>query len=83
MTCRVAWKPYIHSLTLPDLLAGVQTPTLIVWGAQDLIVPLECAARYREAIKRSELVTIESCGHMPEMEIPAEFAGLVTDCRDR
>jgi hypothetical protein len=23
MTCRIAWKPYMHSLTLPHLLPGV------------------------------------------------------------
>ena len=79
MTCRIAWKPYMHSLTLPDLLAGVQTPTMIVWGAEDTIVPLNSGELYHRAIKGSRLVTIEDCGHMPEMEKPAEFAELVSD----
>ena len=48
MTCRVAWKPYMHSLTLRHLLPGVATPTLVVWGAHDAIVPLDSAALYRE-----------------------------------
>ena len=79
MTCRIAWKPYMHSLTLPHLLAAVQTPTLIVWGAQDAIAPLNSGEQYRRAIKGSRLVTIEDCGHMPEMEKPAELAGLIHD----
>jgi pimeloyl-ACP methyl ester carboxylesterase len=77
MTCRVAWKPYMHSLTLPHLLPGVRTPTLIVWGRQDTVAPLNCGELYQRAIKRSRLATIDNCGHMPEMERPEEFAGLV------
>ena len=79
MTCRVAWKPYMHSLTLRSLLDGGRTPTLIVWGAEDAIAPVECGEIYRSAIEESRLVTIENCGHMPEMEKPAEFAALVDD----
>lgn len=79
MTCRVAWKPYMHSLTLAHLLGGVETPTLIVWGADDAITPLDSGERYQRAIKGSRLVTVADCGHMPEMEKPAEFATLVRD----
>ncbi|HUZ71404.1 MAG TPA: alpha/beta hydrolase [Stellaceae bacterium] len=77
MTCRVAWKPYMHSLTLPYLLPGIPTPTLIVWGRNDAIVPLESGEAYQRAIKGSRLAVIDDCGHMPEMEKPAEFAQLV------
>jgi pimeloyl-ACP methyl ester carboxylesterase len=79
MTCRIAWKPYMHSLTLRPLLPGVVTPTLLVWGREDAITPLECGEIYQHAIPRSLLVVIESCGHMPEMERSAEFASLVED----
>ena len=79
MTCRVAWKPYMHSLTLEPLLAGVQTPTLILWGEQDAIAPVECGELYQRAINGSRLVTVGNCGHMVEMERPGEFAGLVRE----
>jgi pimeloyl-ACP methyl ester carboxylesterase len=79
MTCRVAWKPYMHSLTLPHLLEGVPTETLIVWGRQDRVVPIACGELYRRALKRSRLALIENCGHLPEMERPAEFATLIRD----
>ncbi|HXQ53567.1 MAG TPA: alpha/beta hydrolase [Stellaceae bacterium] len=79
MTCRVAWKPYMHSLTLPHFLPSIRTPTLIVWGREDAIAPLECGELYRRAIKGSRFATIDDCGHMPEMEKPAEFAQLVHD----
>jgi pimeloyl-ACP methyl ester carboxylesterase len=79
MTCRVAWKPYMHSLTLPDLLPSVRTPTLLVWGAEDAITPLSSGERYRQAIRGSRLATIENCGHLPEMERPGEFVKIVRD----
>ena len=43
-TIRIAWKPYMHSLTLRDLLPGVVTPTLLVWGREDAITPPARAA---------------------------------------
>jgi pimeloyl-ACP methyl ester carboxylesterase len=79
MTCRIAWKPYMHSLTLRHLLPGVSVPTLLIWGADDAITPLDCGEIYRRAITGSRMAVIEQCGHMPEMEKPAEFVGLVRD----
>ena len=79
MTCRIAWKPYMHSLTLRHLLPGIRTPTLLVWGREDAITPIDSGEIYQRAIPRSRLVVIENCGHMPEMEKPAEFARLVAD----
>lgn len=79
MTCRIAWKPYMHRLTLRHLLPGVSTPTLLLWGGEDAITPINSGEIYQRAIPRSRLVVIENCGHMPEMEKPTEFAGLIED----
>jgi pimeloyl-ACP methyl ester carboxylesterase len=51
MTCRLAWKPYMHSLTLRHLLPGVTPPTLLVWGREDAITPIECGELYQRAAK--------------------------------
>jgi pimeloyl-ACP methyl ester carboxylesterase len=79
MTCRVAWKPYMHSLTLRHLLPGARTPTLLVWGGEDKITPVNCGEVYARAIPGARLITIPDCGHLPEMEQPAEFVRLVED----
>jgi pimeloyl-ACP methyl ester carboxylesterase len=76
-TCRIAWKPYMHSLSLRHLLPSVPTPTLIVWGCQDAITPVNCGEIYARALPHARLVTIPDCGHMPEMEKPAAFVDLV------
>lgn len=79
MTSRLGWRPYMHSLTLAHLLRGVATPTLLVWGRQDAIVPANCCELYQRAIPGAVAKIIEQCGHMPEMEKPAEFVKAVLD----
>jgi len=79
MTFRIAWKPYMYNPTLPHLLGGLATPTLIVWGRDDRIVPLECGERYVKALARARLEVIEGAGHFVEMEKPHELAQLVVD----
>lgn len=83
MTCRIAWKPYMYSLTLRHLLPGVRTPTLVVWGANDAITPINSGEIYARAIPGACLATIADCGHMPEMERPADFVELVRDFLQR
>ena len=74
---RWCWKPYMHNPNLPHYLQRVSTPTLIVWGREDAIVPVECAELYRRAIKGSRVHIIERCGHIPQVEKPQEFLGAV------
>jgi pimeloyl-ACP methyl ester carboxylesterase len=77
MTFRIAWKPYLYSQTLPHLLGGVRAPTLVVWGADDRIVPRSCAERYVQALAHARLDVIDGCGHCVAMERPAALAGLI------
>jgi pimeloyl-ACP methyl ester carboxylesterase len=79
MTSRIAYKPYMFDQSLPQLIRGVATPALIVWGAQNRIVPLVCGEQYREAITGARLTTISGAGHFVEVEKPAELAKLVRE----
>jgi len=78
MTFRIAWKPYMYNPTLPHLLGGLATPTLVVWGRHDRIVPLECGERYVKSLAGARLEVIEGAGHFVDMEKPRELAQLVT-----
>jgi pimeloyl-ACP methyl ester carboxylesterase len=73
MTCRIAWKPYMHSLTLRHFLQAIAVPTLLIWGEHDAVTPLNSGEIYQRAIPNSHLKVIKDCGHMPEMEKPSEF----------
>jgi len=79
MCFRTAWKPYMYSQTLPHLLGGVRTPTLVLWGDDNRIVPISAGHAYIKALRNATMTTIADCGHFAEMEKPAEVARLVTD----
>jgi pimeloyl-ACP methyl ester carboxylesterase len=79
MTFRIAWKPYMYNPTLAHLLGGVATPTLVVWGREDHIVPLECGERYLKVLPHARLEIVERAGHFVEMEQPHPLAQLVTE----
>lgn len=79
MAVRLTWKPYMHDPRLSGLLGRVSIPTRVVWGRQDRLVPLECGHLYQKAIPGSELVVIENCGHVPEVEKPGEFVKVALD----
>jgi pimeloyl-ACP methyl ester carboxylesterase len=42
----------------------ISAPTLLLYGAQDKVVPLSAATRLRERIPQAKLVVIERAGHM-------------------
>jgi pimeloyl-ACP methyl ester carboxylesterase len=77
MTARVTWKPWMWSNQLRALLPGVRTPSMIVWGGHDRVIPLDCAEQLRELLPASRLEVIDRSGHSVELEEPAELAVLV------
>ena len=79
MTARLSWKPYMFSHQLPHLLQEVQTPTLIVWGHDDRVVPIDAARIYERSLPNGRLVTVEDCGHLVDMEQPERLAELVAE----
>jgi pimeloyl-ACP methyl ester carboxylesterase len=74
MTMRMCFKPYMSDPALPAMLARLRMPTLVVWGQQDAIVPLECGRLYQQAIPGATLDTIEQCGHLAHLEQPQRLA---------
>lgn len=77
MTTRIAWKPYMFNQSLPVLLGGVDTKTLLVWGKDDKVAPLNCGERYMQAMPHAQLVTLNRCGHFVEVEKADDLAQLV------
>jgi len=62
-----------------DRLSRINSPTLIVWGREDRIVPLKHGIYGHRQIRGSRLHVFEQCGHIPNLEKPAEFNRLVLD----
>lgn len=59
-------------------LSKINVPTLIVWGAEDALIPLEAGRKMNSLIKGSNLVIIEKCGHVPQEEMPERVVEEVT-----
>jgi pimeloyl-ACP methyl ester carboxylesterase len=55
----------------------IQVPTLIIWGREDKIIPLENGMRLHEAMKNSQLVVIDRCGHDPPDERPKKLVEVI------
>lgn len=63
----------------PDsaIITKVQCPTLILWGREDKIVPVEHASRFQRDIKGSQLLIFDTCGHCAMLERPDETAAAI------
>ena len=79
MCFRIAWKPYMYSQTLAPLLGSVTAPALVVRGAEDEVVPADCAEQYAAALPNARLETVADCGHAVALERPEALARLVAD----
>lgn len=55
---------------LPDRLAELTLPVLVITGDSDTIVPTELSVRLAEELPDAELVVIPNCGHVPHEECP-------------
>jgi len=64
---------------LEERLGAIRVPTLLVWGKDDRITPVEVAERFRALIPSAELITIANCGHAPMLEQPLMFNAIVED----
>jgi 2-hydroxy-6-oxonona-2,4-dienedioate hydrolase len=62
---------------LEPKLGKINAPTLIVWGKQDRIIPVEYASSFVESIRDSEFVEMDDCGHVPFVEQPKRFAEIL------
>jgi pimeloyl-ACP methyl ester carboxylesterase len=59
-------------------LGRINVDTLILWGAQDAIIPVAAGHKLNALIKRSKLVTFDNCGHLPQEEVPARTIDEIT-----
>ena len=54
-------------------LRSVKAPTLILWGADDRLLPPTLGSVFSREIAQSRLVLLERCGHVPMLEAPDEL----------
>jgi len=62
-----------------DTVTEIASETLILWGENDKLIPLEIGQRLNGMIKNSVLKTIPNSGHSPLEEVPDSAAKAVWD----
>ncbi len=74
----VAGLSAILDYSYRDRLPEIETPVLIVWGRNDILVPVGDATRYADLIGPNARVEIfEDTGHAPMLERPTRFNALL------
>ena len=59
-----------------ELLYTIKSPTLIIWGEDDLWIPVEDSFKFKERMANSSLVIMKETGHVPMEEKPIESVAL-------
>jgi pimeloyl-ACP methyl ester carboxylesterase len=60
-------------------IKNIQTPTLVLWGEQDLLIPVENAQHFHDDLPNDTLVVLKNLGHVPMEENPVESLKPVLD----
>jgi pimeloyl-ACP methyl ester carboxylesterase len=64
-------------LQADDIVAALRTPTLLVWGDRDTVVPVRLGRRLAALLPSSELVVLPGASHAPMWDAPRSFVRLV------
>ncbi len=72
---RAAWDERVRRIALP---------TLVIWGRQDIVLPLADLEAVRARLPHARVVLIDRAGHLVQLEQPTEFNdALVSFLRSR
>jgi pimeloyl-ACP methyl ester carboxylesterase len=74
----LAWNPS-YDPKLERRLERITCPTLIVWGANDRLIPPVYAEAFQRAIDGSQVAVLSGTGHMPMFEKPQEWSKVIAD----
>ena len=62
----------------PERLKLIENiPTLILWGIQDKVIPIQHSKIFKEAIKNSQIEIIQDAGHAPFAEKPDQVCEIL------
>lgn len=70
-----AFVQSIEEFSLPDpdaMLRAITAPTLILWGSDDAVIPVDQGRRMAATIPNAKLVIYDGVGHVAQEEAPDE-----------
>lgn len=63
----------LTSYDFRDRIGEIRAPSLIVWGREDVLVPVEDADEFERLIPSSRQLVMDDTGHTPMLERPEHF----------
>ena len=79
-TMRGVIEPGGQTFSATDrLYLAARVPTMVVWGDQDGVIPVEHAYEAHRTIESSRLEILPGVGHFPHVEAPEQFAASLLD----
>jgi pimeloyl-ACP methyl ester carboxylesterase len=80
---RAQMSPLGQRHVMLPALAGVQVPTLVVWGANDMVLPPAHAYGAVGRLRRGHVEIVPACGHLPQLERPERLVAVLDAFRAR
>lgn len=74
---RALFGPHGQRQILLDRLPALTTPTLVVWGERDYLLPVQQARAAVKSLPHGRLSVFPDCGHLPHVEHPDRFAAVL------
>ena len=68
-----------NSELITSKLQTISTPTMIIWGSDDPVIPIHYADRFVSTIKDCRFFRMDGCGHTPYVQDPQTFASKVME----
>ena len=68
MAARLGWQPRWFNPALERWLHRIKVPTLVLWGADDKLLPCAYAKRWQERVPGARVEIIPACGHLAHIE---------------
>lgn len=68
-----------HCPVITPRLQSISAPSLLVWGRDDSMIPIDFAEGYVDNLKDCRFVVLDGCGHRPHVEDPEKLSGLILE----
>jgi pimeloyl-ACP methyl ester carboxylesterase len=65
---KLAWEPRWFNPALERWLHRIKVPTLVLWGAEDRLLPVQYAEVWRREVPHAAVEIIPACGHLLHVE---------------
>ena len=68
-----------NSKPITTKLGSITTPTLIIWGSVDPVIPIDHSDSFISSIQDCRFFRMDGCGHTPYVQDPNTFATKVLE----